>query len=170
MVQGEFFDASQAKPGDELPDVTTLPQERQRRGLRNFVIPKLYSTISEVSALAGVEQYILRYWETEFSELRPHKNRAGNRIYTEKDVKLITRIKELLRDQRYTIEGAKQIIKQERESEKKAQLVEAVPIENEAQLHIIPPPKPTTANVPLAELSEIKKSLLHLREQLAATK
>src|SRR3984893_16542797 len=104
-IQGEFFDASHAKPGDELPDMSTAGSERSRRGLKDFTIPKLYRAISEVSALTGIEQYVLRYWETEFDELRPHKNRAGNRIYAEKDVKTISRIKELLRDERYTIEG-----------------------------------------------------------------
>jgi len=107
MVQGEFFDVSQSKQGDELPDMPSAQSERSRRGLKDFTIPKLYRAISEVSALTGIEQYVLRYWETEFDELRPHKNRAGNRIYAEKDVKIIQRIKELLRDERYTIEGAK---------------------------------------------------------------
>jgi DNA-binding transcriptional MerR regulator len=114
---------------------------------------------------------VLRYWETEFDELRPHKNRAGNRIYAEKDVKIIQRIKELLRDERYTIEGAKQILKQEREAEKQAQSAEAKPTAiDEAQIPIIPPPPPTQVSVPIAELHEIKKSLAALRVQLAYTK
>jgi len=169
MVQGEFFDVSHAKQEDELPDVSTQP-ERSRRGLKDFTIPKLYRSISEVSALAGVEQYVLRYWETEFSELRPHKNRAGNRVYSEKDIRIVNRIKELLRDERYTIEGAKQILKQELDSEKKAQLIDAKPPEDDAQLPIIPLPVPTEISVQVVELLEIKKSLLQLRERLAFTK
>jgi len=74
-------------------------------------IKKLYYSISEVSRITGLEQYVLRYWETEFPELKPAKNRAGNRIYTNKDIKLIMHIKKLLRDEKYTIEGAKQILK-----------------------------------------------------------
>ncbi|MFI5264419.1 MAG: MerR family transcriptional regulator [Candidatus Kapaibacterium sp.] len=170
MTQGEFFDASHAKPGDELPDMPSVQSERSRRGLKDFTIPKLYSSISEVSALTGIEQYVLRYWETEFDELRPHKNRAGNRIYSQKDVKLVTRIKELLRDERYTIEGAKQIIKQEIESEKRSKLAEAKPVVDEAQLPIIPPPAPTEVSIPIAELHDIRKSLLALRERLAYSK
>src|SRR2546423_3581521 len=119
MVQGEFFDVTQVKTEEEIPEST----ERTRRGLKDFTIPKLYHSISEVSALTGIEQYVLRYWETEFGELRPHKNRAGNRIYAEKDIKIVGRIKELLRDERYTIEGAKQILKQELELERKAQSI-----------------------------------------------
>jgi DNA-binding transcriptional MerR regulator len=170
MTQGEFFDASHAKPGDELPDISSVQSERSRRGLKDFTIPKLYRAISEVSALTGIEQYVLRYWETEFDELRPHKNRAGNRIYAEKDVKLVIRIKELLRDERYTIEGAKQIIKQELDAEKKSKTAEPKPIVDEAQLPIIPPPAATEISVAIKDIHEIKKHLLALRQQLACAK
>lgn len=78
--------------------------------MKDFGLKKLYYSISEVSKLTGLEQYILRYWETEFEQLNPSKNRAGNRIYTNKNIKLILIIKKLLRDQKYTIEGAKKIL------------------------------------------------------------
>ncbi|MEG8947386.1 MerR family transcriptional regulator [Rosettibacter firmus] len=78
--------------------------------MKDFGLKKLYYSISEVSKLTGLEQYILRYWETEFEQLKPSKNRAGNRIYTNKDIKLILEIKKLLRDEKYTIEGAKKIL------------------------------------------------------------
>lgn len=73
-------------------------------------IKKLYYSISEVSKITGLEQYVLRYWESEFEQLKPAKNRAGNRIYTNRDIKLVLHIKHLLREERYTIEGAKQIL------------------------------------------------------------
>lgn len=78
--------------------------------MKDLSIKKLYYSISEVSKLTDVEQYILRYWETEFEQLHPQKNRAGNRIYTNKDINLILKIKSLLRDKKYTIEGAKRIL------------------------------------------------------------
>ena len=78
--------------------------------MRDFGLKKLYYSISEVSRLTGLEQYILRYWETEFEKLKPAKNRAGNRIYTNKDIQLILKIKKLLREEKYTIEGAKKIL------------------------------------------------------------
>lgn len=78
--------------------------------MKDLSLKKLYYSISEVSKLTSVEQYILRYWETEFDELRPQKNRAGNRIYTNKDIDLILKIKTLLREKKYTIEGAKRIL------------------------------------------------------------
>lgn len=78
--------------------------------MKDFGLKKLYYSISEVSKITGLEQYILRYWETEFDQLNPSKNRAGNRIYTNKDIKLILSIKKLLREEKYTIEGAKKIL------------------------------------------------------------
>lgn len=78
--------------------------------MKDFGLKKLYYSISEVSKLTSLEQYILRYWETEFEQLKPGKNRAGNRIYTNKDIKLILQIKRLLREEKYTIEGAKKIL------------------------------------------------------------
>lgn len=78
--------------------------------MKSLGIKKLYYSISEVSKITGLEQYVLRYWESEFEQLKPAKNRAGNRIYTNKDIKLILYIKKLLREERYTIEGAKQVL------------------------------------------------------------
>ncbi|MEZ4698706.1 MAG: MerR family transcriptional regulator [Rhodothermales bacterium] len=76
-------------------------------------IRKLYYSIGEVSKLTGLEQHVLRYWETEFPELKPQKNRAGRRIYTEADVDFIQRIKHLLREEKYTIEGARKALAQD---------------------------------------------------------
>ena len=78
--------------------------------MKDLSIKKLYYSISEVSKITEMEQYVLRYWETEFEQLEPQKNRAGNRIYTNKDIQVILQIKSLLRDKKYTIEGAKKIL------------------------------------------------------------
>lgn len=78
--------------------------------MKDLSIKKLYYSISEVSKMTEVEQYVLRYWETEFEQLKPQKNRAGNRIYSNKDIQLILYIKNLLRNKKYTIEGAKKIL------------------------------------------------------------
>lgn len=75
-------------------------------------IKRLYYSIAEVSEITGLKQYVLRYWETEFPELRPAKNRAGNRIYKKSDIQLIFAIKRLLYDDKYTIEGARQKLRQ----------------------------------------------------------
>ena len=73
--------------------------------------PKLYYSISELSQIIDEEQYVLRYWEREFSEIRPRKNRAGNRAYTSSDIAIIQLIRRLLRQERLTIQKAKDKLK-----------------------------------------------------------
>jgi len=85
-------------------------------------IKKLYYSISEVSEITELKQYVLRYWETEFSQLKPGKNRAGNRIYRSHDVDTIMEIKSLLYDRKFTIKGARQHLKYP--PEKSSQLIE----------------------------------------------
>jgi DNA-binding transcriptional MerR regulator len=74
---------------------------------------KLYFRIGEVSTLLGVEPYVLRYWETEFPSLSPKKSGTGHRLYRRKDVELLLRIKQLLYEKRYTIQGARQFLQSE---------------------------------------------------------
>ena len=75
------------------------------------MIPKkLYYSISEVCTLTELEAHVLRYWESEFPQLRPKKNRAGNRAYREKDIEIIKYIKNLLYEEKFTIPGAKKKI------------------------------------------------------------
>jgi len=74
---------------------------------------KLYFKIREVSDLLGVEPYVLRFWETEFPVLQPKKSGTGHRLYRRKDVELLLRIKSLLYEKRYTIEGARQSLESE---------------------------------------------------------
>tara|TARA_B110000116_G_C16709232_1_gene523632 strand:+ start:774 stop:1145 length:372 start_codon:yes stop_codon:yes gene_type:complete len=76
-------------------------------------INKLYYSIGEVSKITNLKQYVLRYWETEFSVLNPSKNSAGNRIYKDKDIILIKYIQDLLYIEKFTIKGAKLHIKKE---------------------------------------------------------
>tara|TARA_B100001250_G_C19732940_1_gene759388 strand:+ start:984 stop:1343 length:360 start_codon:yes stop_codon:yes gene_type:complete len=73
-------------------------------------IKKLYYSIGEVSELTQLKAYVLRYWETEFSQLKPPKNRAGNRTYRQKDIEVILNIKDLLYKKKFTIDGARSVI------------------------------------------------------------
>ena len=68
---------------------------------------KTYFRIGEVARLLGVETHVLRYWETEFSVLKPKKGGTGQRLYRRKDVEAALEIKRLLYERRYTIEGAR---------------------------------------------------------------
>jgi DNA-binding transcriptional MerR regulator len=78
-----------------------------KANLRKLEEGKLYYSISEVCAMTGLEQHVLRYWESEFPQLRPKKNRSGNRAYRSKEIKIIRYIKYLLYEEMYTIPGAK---------------------------------------------------------------
>src|SRR6202451_4298890 len=71
---------------------------------------KLYFRIGEVSRLAGIKPYVLRFWETEFSSLGPKKSGTGQRLYRRKDVELVLEIKRLLYEKRFTIEGARKML------------------------------------------------------------
>ena len=71
---------------------------------------KLYFRIGEVSRLAGIKPYVLRFWETEFSSLGPKKSGKGHRLYRRKDVELVLEIKRLLYEKRFTIEGARKYL------------------------------------------------------------
>jgi DNA-binding transcriptional MerR regulator len=78
------------------------------------VIPdKLYFRIGDVATLLDVPAYVLRFWETEFPQLKPNKGGTGQRLYRKKDVEMALRIKSLLYDQGYTIPGARQAFKAE---------------------------------------------------------
>lgn len=74
---------------------------------------KIYFKIGEVCELVGVQAHVLRYWETEFTQLSPQKNRSGQRSYRRKDVEVALRIKELLYDEMYTIAGARKKLQAE---------------------------------------------------------
>src|SRR5271156_5409599 len=80
----------------------------------NREIPdKLYFRIGEVAQLCEVPAYVLRFWETEFPQLRPNKGGTGQRLYRRRDVEVGRRIKSLLCDRGYTIPGARQVFKSE---------------------------------------------------------
>ena len=88
-------------------------------------IKKLYYSIGEVSEITKLKQYVLRYWETEFSHLRPNKNSAGNRVYRQSDIDNIIEIHTLLHKKRFTIKGAKQYLKDKGNSPQLANTAEA---------------------------------------------
>ena len=113
-------------------------------------VKKLYYAIGEVSELTELKAYVLRYWETEFSQLKPPKNRAGNRTYRQRDIDMILKIKDLLYNKKFTIDGARKIIagkestqnitnnlKLEERSEKRSLVVRKIREELESILKII---------------------------------
>ena len=73
---------------------------------------KPYFKIGEVARLAGVEPYVLRYWETEFKTIKPEKTRSNQRLYRRRDVETVLAIKKLLYDEGYRIDGAKRRLRE----------------------------------------------------------
>ena len=77
-------------------------------------LKKIYYSIREVSELTGVEAHVLRFWEKEFSMLRPRRGRSGNRTYKDRDIELVKQIRHLVWDQKFTIQGACEQLKKSR--------------------------------------------------------
>lgn len=110
-------------------------------------IPKLYYSIGEVSQQTGLDAHVLRYWETEFRELSPRKNRGGKRLYRDSDIELLLRIKELLYEKRFTIEGARKALHE--------------PIPEIRNIPAFPTPTPKQATV-----DDVRRGLLELKALL----
>ncbi len=110
--------------------------------IRKTVTPeipdKLYFRIGDVARLCEVPAYVLRFWETEFPQLKPNKGGTGQRLYRKRDVEMALRIKSLLYDQGYTIPGARQVFK-----------VEAKAREATTPFEVTPATAPTPAFVPM---------------------
>ncbi len=97
---------------------------------------KYYYSIGEVSNLLGLKDHILRYWEKEFDQLKPKKKLGRNRKYTQEDIELLRRIKYMLYNQRFTIEGVKKKLKEMKRNKEQIKL--DFPVEkNELKKHII---------------------------------
>jgi DNA-binding transcriptional MerR regulator len=100
-----------AQPGPAAEPADRTAARRPEPGQRH-VVRKEYYSISEVAEIVGLPAHVLRYWETQFSLLNPSKNRSGNRVYQRKEIKLILLVKQLLHDEKYTVEGARQKLDQ----------------------------------------------------------
>jgi DNA-binding transcriptional MerR regulator len=100
---------------------------------------KLYFKIGEVSRIVNVPSYVLRFWETEFRQIKPKRTDSGQRLYRKRDVHLVLHIKQLLYDQKFTIDGARQHLKKLRKATKQT-------------------------SGPLTDTAEIKAELIKIRD------
>lgn len=99
--------------------MATATKSRARKKATEVVIPdKLYFRIGEVARLSRLPAYVLRFWETEFPQLKPSKSSTGQRMYRRRDVESVLRIKRLLYDEGFTIAGARQFMARESRSPK----------------------------------------------------
>src|SRR5574338_815400 len=87
---------------------------------------KQYYSIGEVATMFRVNQSLIRYWETEFDILKPKKNRKGDRFFRPIDVKNLVLIHDLLRRRKFTIEGAKEYLKKNRQAQAKYEMIQSL--------------------------------------------
>lgn len=123
---------------------------------------KLYYSIAEVAEMAAVKAHVLRYWETEFPSLRPKKNRAGNRTYRERDVKLVLLIKRLLYDEGFTIRGALKRLREKKNEEIEQIEIPFIPVSSLLQATSATIPAPA-APPPVAPISSAPIRAMPLR-------
>ena len=97
----------------ELNWSMTLPLKNSLKGNK-----KLFYRIGEASRITGEKPHVLRYWETEFEELSPRKGPGGIRLYRNSDLEMVFSIKKLLHEQRYSIEGARKALRQQKKIKK----------------------------------------------------
>jgi DNA-binding transcriptional MerR regulator len=86
-------------PQDRAPDSPVIPD-------------RLYFKIGDVARICGLEAYVLRFWETQFPQLKPNKSGTGQRLYRRKDVEMVLKIKNLVHAEGYTLSGARQALEQ----------------------------------------------------------
>jgi DNA-binding transcriptional MerR regulator len=132
---------------------------------------KRYFTIGEVSDLCGVKPYVLRYWEQEFTQLKPMKRRGNRRYYQHHEVLLIRRIRELLYEQGFTISGARNrltesgrghptLVEANESFEVGAAEAEAIEIASADELLVIPQPEVTTLTL---SMPQMRQELISIR-------
>jgi DNA-binding transcriptional MerR regulator len=128
------------------------PIRKTSHGSGSDIPDKLYFRIGEVARLCDVPAYVLRFWESEFPQLKPHKGGTGQRLYRRRDVEMALRIKSLLYSEGYTIPGARQVFKAELK-QKEPQL--ALAIDN------------APANIDARQLRKLQKELRDLHALLS---
>jgi DNA-binding transcriptional MerR regulator len=138
---------------------------------------KRYFTIGEVSELCGVKPHVLRYWEQEFTQLRPMKRRGNRRYYQHHEVLMIRRIRDLLYDQGFTISGARnklqEIVQGERDKRRAGEVmldgVEVIEVEEstfgESQFEDAPPEE---RDAIATKLQQLRRELFEIRDLLSS--
>jgi DNA-binding transcriptional MerR regulator len=132
----------------------------QNRAPESTAIPdRLYFKIGDVARICGVEAYVLRFWETQFPQLKPKKSGTGQRLYRRHDVELVLKIKQLVHAEGYTISGARQALGQ-------AHSRKSSPAPSDSRLppHAADTAQPSSAQSPEAVAAAIVQARAELRE------
>ncbi len=143
QITFEFDDASQKKGGDKKFAQTHPDQLKRKRGRKSLkdmgtdaslveipgdeiLFQKQYYSIGDVAAMFKENTSLIRYWENEFSILKPKKNKKGDRFFRPEDVKNLKMIYHLLRERKYTIDGAKEFLKNNKAAGEKHEMIESL--------------------------------------------
>lgn len=121
-----------------------------------------FRSIAEVTEELGIAPHVLRFWETKFSQIKPMKTKSSRRYYRPDDVELLNLIKELLYDRRYTIEGVQKLFKNRSLKDILGTEIQKDFFEEETPVGELPDSLRETLKTAVAELTEIKESLLDL--------
>jgi DNA-binding transcriptional MerR regulator len=130
---------------------------------------KLYFRIGEVSDIVGVKPYVLRYWESEFSDIHPTKSKSGQRLYKRRDVEMLLLIKQLLYEERFTINGARKRLKEIARGELPSEVAAVAAEEGSVsprQLEAFPQDDEPAGEVVSRGSSENRKVLMKLKKDL----
>ena len=147
QITFEFFGQQQEDENNVLPQQNDLPPQQQkpkptrgRKALKDFeadveqveipedeiLFQKQYYSIGEVAGMFKVNTSLIRYWENEFDIIEPRKNRKGDRFFKPTDVKNLQLIHDLLRRRKFIIEGAKEYLKKNKQSQAKFELIQSM--------------------------------------------
>jgi DNA-binding transcriptional MerR regulator len=137
---------------------------------------KRYFTIGEVGDLCGVKPHVLRYWEQEFTQLRPMKRRGNRRYYQHHEVLMIRRIRDLLYDQGFTISGARnkmqELLQNERDKKRNGEVmlegVEVLEVDDADMEDFEDSQLPEITEESAAQLLQVRRELFEIRDLLTA--
>ncbi|MGA0570917.1 MerR family transcriptional regulator [Variovorax sp. VNK109] len=138
---------------------------------------KRYFTIGEVGDLCGVKPHVLRYWEQEFTQLRPMKRRGNRRYYQHHEVLMIRRIRDLLYDQGFTISGARnklqELVQLERDKRRNGEValdgVDVIEVEDDAAFDDFDETVDGMDSTLTQKLVQLRRELFEIRDLLSAT-
>ena len=145
-------------------ETMAMPQPKNRAADSTAIPDRLYFKIGDAARICGVKTYVLRFWETQFPQLKPNKSGSGQRLYRRRDVELAVRIKQLVHEEGYTLAGARHVLEQARCASPVPQLEVQPDAQSRLPLAVAdlaPTPEPVAAAVQLAraELRQIAELL-----------
>jgi DNA-binding transcriptional MerR regulator len=149
-------------------DSTTAQTAQSELKERIKSIPhKMGFKIGEVAKYVGVKQYVLRYWETEFEALHPKKSNNGQRFYTRKDIEMALTIRKLLHEDRFSIEGARAVLKKMKSQKSQIQPI----LEGTTQAQVVEAHQPAAEVVvskaaPMPTADQLQKAVMQREREL----